>query len=46
MKEQGYCYSDLKPANMQLVKINGTEDKYCLKIMDFGSVRKNNLNYE
>jgi serine/threonine protein kinase len=45
MKEKGYCHTDLKPENTQLVRVDGTENQYCLKIIDFGSVRKNDLKY-
>jgi serine/threonine protein kinase len=36
MKEKGYCHSDIKPANTQLVKCEDHENAYILKVIDFG----------
>ncbi len=45
MKEKGYCHSDIKPENTQLVKIEDRENAYALKVIDFGGVKKNSLLY-
>jgi serine/threonine protein kinase len=41
MKEKGYSHSDIKPANTQLVKCEGIENAYALKLIDFGALAKN-----
>jgi serine/threonine protein kinase len=45
MKEKGYCHSDIKPANTQLVKCEDRDDAYILKVIDFGGVTKDSLEY-
>jgi serine/threonine protein kinase len=43
MKEKGYCHSDIKPENTQLVKCEDRENAYILKVIDFGGVMKDSL---
>ncbi len=45
MKEKEYFHSDIKPKNTQLVKCEDRENAYILKVIDFGGVTKDSLEY-
>lgn len=44
--DKGYCHSDLKPDNITLSPIEGKKDCYEARIIDFGSLTYNTLEYK